>query len=310
VLSARAAEAASHRVAAVHPDPELVHALEVALLPWDVAVVSTDMEGPGATMPMAIDRARAIARSAGADVIVWVSEADDRYALWIYDVESDHASARSLVASPPFEATTAAAVALAVKALLRTTVVAPPPERFGAVMREPEWLVGVDLGAVMRFGGSSNVEGRASLGTSFWPRRAAPWGIVFQVDAGTGVSTSNPVFSGTFRDSALRVGVGALVPFERVFEFESFVGGGAHLVTLDGLLKLDGAKVEKSRVDGAVESRIGLGIRFLDGRLRLEPWIGVTVLTRWQRFQVHQETAFDFEPIALQGALRLAVALP
>lgn len=78
-------------------------------------------------MPIAVDRARDIARDERADVLVWVSASDAGHALWIYDVASDHASARELEISPPFEPATAAAVALAVKTLLRGTVIARPP---------------------------------------------------------------------------------------------------------------------------------------------------------------------------------------
>ena len=128
----RDAAAAAHRVAAVDPDPQVARALDVALSPWDVTLVEVHLESPGASMPIALDRARSIAQDSRADVVVWVSSTDDGFAVWIYDAASDHASARKIDQAPPFDGPTAAGVALSVKTLLRGTVVAPPPERFGA----------------------------------------------------------------------------------------------------------------------------------------------------------------------------------
>jgi hypothetical protein len=251
-----------------------------------------------------------------ADVIVWVSEAEDRFALWIYDVASDHASARALAESPPFEATTAAAVALAIKALLRTTAVAPPPERFGAreSFRASEWLVGVDLGAAVRFGEIVSVEGRAGLTGAFWPRNFGPWGLSLRIDSGAGVPMSTSVFVGTYRDSGLHLAAGARIPLANFIELESFLGGGVHLVTIDGFLSEGTANhvpVSSVRVDGAVESRLGFAFRFLDARMILEPWFGVTVLTHWQGYFVRGgPQVLDLNPVSPEGALRLAFTWP
>ncbi|MGH7436064.1 MAG: hypothetical protein ACRENE_10360, partial [Polyangiaceae bacterium] len=149
VVGSRTLHAAErHRIAAVDPDAELTHALDLALAPWGASVVELRLQAPGATMPFAVDRARAIAEEAHADVVVWVSGEEGAYALWIYDAASDHIGSRRLEARPPFDPATAAAVALAVKTLLRGTVVAPAGERFGAApAREARWAVGVDVGA-------------------------------------------------------------------------------------------------------------------------------------------------------------------
>ena len=188
----RSAVASGHRVAAVDPDPEVARALDVALSPWEVTLVDVHLDSPGATMPMAVDRARAIATDASAEVVVWVSSADDGFAVWIYDAASDHASARKLDRAPPFDGPTAAGVALSVKTLLRGTSVAPPPERFGVAPTESPWRVGLAGGVAQRIQASSPVEARLGVEASGWLGR---WGLMLDVEgapAGTPRAPPSP----------------------------------------------------------------------------------------------------------------------
>jgi hypothetical protein len=311
----RDARAQSHRVAAVHPDAELVRALEVALVPWDVAVVAIDLAGPGPTMPIAVDRARAIAREARADVVVWISDADEGSALWIYDAASDQARARALTEPPPFSATGAAAVALAVKALLRGTVVAPPPERSAATSPAANVLLGADWGAAFyprARGESSPFEARIGLDVSVWPRVPRFFGVLLQVETGTGLPVHHLQlgFEGTVHDSALRLEVGLHCPVAEAVSVNPSVGGGLHLLTFTGILPAHGQSPASTRLDPSFESGVGLGIRLLGDRVRVEPWVGVSVLARWQRFLVDKRSVFELGAISLEGALRVALALP
>src|SRR4029077_462084 len=102
-------------------------------------------------------------------VLVWVSASDGGHALWIYDVASDHASARELEIPPPFEPAAAAAVALALKTRLRGTVIAPAAERFGAEVSEPSWLIGAEVGVSARAARQGLVEARVGVHASAWP---------------------------------------------------------------------------------------------------------------------------------------------
>jgi hypothetical protein len=311
MATARPSLAESRRVAAVDPDEQLTRALVVALSPWGAAVLPIHIEAPGATMPIAVDRARAIARGTGADVLVWVSESDGGHALWIYDVASDHASARAIDAAPPFEPATAAEVALAVKTLLRGTVVAPPPERFGASVREPTWIVGASVGVATRFESPALTEGRLGVGASFWPAAFGHrWGASIDVEDGAGAQAESAAFSGTLSDGALRLGVGLRVPLAGWATMELSVGGALHFLTLDGVVAAEGTHVSVRRVDAGVEPRVGLDFVLLGGRLVLTPWIGMTALGRWQRFLVDDGPVVELGPIAAQAALRAGIVVP
>jgi hypothetical protein len=311
---ARSAAADSHRVAAVDPDEQLARALEVALSPWGATVLQVHIETPGATMPIAVDRARSIAQGANADVLVWVSDSDGGHALWIYDLASDHASARALDAAPPFEPATAAAVALAVKTLLRGTVIAPPPERFGAVAPEhaslPSWILGASVGVATRFTSSSLTSGRAALEASFWPAALGHRvGLALDLEDGLSARAESTTFNGTLSDGAARLALGARLPLADWATLEPSLGGALHLLTLDGIV-LERTNVDVRRLDVAFEPRLGLDFTLLGGRLLFGPWVGATALGRWQRFLVHGASVVEVGPVGMEGALRLALAIP
>ncbi len=305
------AHAESHRVAAVDPDAQLTRALDVALSAWGASIVEVRSQAPGATMPIAVDRARIMAREAGADVVVWVSSAEDGYALWIYDAASDHASARELDSPPPFDAATAAGVALAVKTLLRATVVAPPGERFGAPETDGAWTVGAFVGGSARLGTSLPIEGRLGLHAAVWP---APFsrrvGLSLDLETGSGSPVMAPTFSGRIADAAARLAVATRVPVGARLEGELSVGAAAHRVNLDGVVLDRPLHVSATRIDATIEPRLGVELVLLHGRLRLEPWFGLTLWTQWQRFFVHGSQVVDLAPVGLEGALRAALAFP
>lgn len=307
----RSPAADAHRIAAVDPDAQLTRALDVALSPWGAGIVEVHLEAPGATMPIAVDRARDIARDTHADVIVWVSDAEGGYALWIYDAASDHTSSRRLESSPPFDAATAAAVALAVKTLLRGTVVAPPPERFGAVVRQPRWMLGASFGVGLHLGTPVLAEPRIGLHASAWPSAwGHRWGVAFEVESGPGAHPSTGSLAGTVTDSAVRVAVAARVPVSDVFALEASVGGGLHLVVMEGVVVSESSSVSAARVDVAVEPRLGVSFSTLGGRLVLAPWLGASMFPRWQRFLVHGAPAVEMGALAVEGALCAVLAFP
>jgi hypothetical protein len=302
----RASAAAGHRVAAVDPDPQVARALDVALSPWDVTLVEVHLESPGATMPIALDRARSIAQGADAEVVVWVSSAEDGYAVWIYDSASDHASARKLEQSPPFDGPTAAGVALSVKTLLRGTVVAPPTERFGAGAGDRPWRVGLSAGASSRTTASSPLEPRFGLQAGGWARY---WGAVLDVETGPGTHPASPALAGTLTDSAVRIALAARWPLSSAVAIEPSLGGALHWAHLDVVVS-DASPAKIDRLDGAFEPRLAVDFGLAGGRVHLAPWVGVSVLTRWQRFHVHGAPVLELAPVTLQVALCAEVALP
>ena len=303
----RAASAAGHRVAAVDPDPQVARALDVALSPWDVTLVEVHLESPGATMPIALDRARSIAQDAGAEVVVWVSSGADGFAVWIYDAASDHASARKLEQSPPFDGPTAAGVALSVKTLLRGTVVAPPPERFGASPGAP--LEGRPQSWALP-GGRRGLADRAAL-------RRARLGLGAQLGGAAGSRGRARLAPGERR--ALRDAHGhrrearscsAMAAVERASRSSPrwaarCIWRGSTAVVVAGATPVS---VNRWTQPSSRGSRSILAL--LGSRLHLAPWIGASVLTRWQRFQVHDVRVLELAPVTLEAALCAAIELP
>jgi hypothetical protein len=304
----RDASAAAHRVAAVDPDPQVARALDVALSPWDVALVELHLESPGASMPIALDRARLIAHEANADVVVWVSSTDDGFAVWIYDAASDHASARKIEQAPPFDGPTAAGVALSVKTLLRGTVIAPPPERFGAAIPERPWRLGLSFGASSRTTSTSPFEPRLGVEASGMARY---WGGVVDVEFGPGWHPpESSALTGTVTDAAVRVGLAARLPLSTSVALEPSLGGALHWERLGGVVVADALPVSIDRLNVAFEPRIAVDVALAGGWLHLGPWFGASVLTRWQRFLVHDLVVLEIQPASVQAALCAAVTLP
>ncbi len=311
------ARAERTRVAAVSPDAELARALDIALSPWGAAVAQVGPAGPGAFPRMTLARARDVAKETHADVVMWVSQSDGRYAAWIYDLASDRASLRELAAGPPFDATTAAAVALSVKALLRFTVVAPPPERFRAPTEEPTWAFGLSAGIASHNGSELLWEPRTDLYGSFWPAALGHrWGATIGVSSGLGVHVDNPTsqgttFSGTLTDFAFRAAIGARIPLRAWLAMEVSMGTAIHFVSLQATI--DGQPTQEvavHRFDVGFEPRIALSFALLDGLVRVAPWLGATVLTAWQRFTVYGDVELEVSPTTAEAGLRAEFVLP
>ena len=306
------ARAATHRVAVIDADQALVHALDVALSPWGVEVDEHAVVAPGATMPMATDRARALASDARADAVVWLSSSDGGYALWVYDAESDHASARRLPAAPPFDDTTAAAIALSVKTVLRATTLAPPRERFGAsfASEDTTWRFDVDVGGAVRTGDPRVVEPRGGVGGGYWPARYAyRVGLLVGVEGGTGIHVHGDRFTASVLDVSLRLALAASVRIAPAIALVPSLGAAAHAVFIDGFVATSGAPASLQRIDPAVEPRLLLDFATFAGRVHFGPWIGVAWMTRSQQVLVRGAEVFDFAPVVAHAALRVSLGI-
>ncbi len=119
------------RVALVEPPANLLDAVSVALSPWSLRVVPVAATPPASNnVAAAKAEARALSQEHHAAVVLWISApAGAEPSLWLYDAQTEQISVRPLPQAPPFDEPSAAAIALTVKTLLRSTAVAPPKER-------------------------------------------------------------------------------------------------------------------------------------------------------------------------------------
>ena len=316
LVAIRPASAEGRRVAAVSPDVQLARALDIALSPWGASVTQVDVGEPGPSGAMSTDQARTIARASKVDVVMWVAESKGRYAVWIYDLASNRARRRDLDAGPPFDATTAAAVALSIKALLRFTVVAPPPERLTPPSEGATWAFGVGASVASHNGTELLFEPRTELSGGFWPAVLGHrWGLIVGASAGFGVHVDSPTARGTFHaslsDFSLRAALATRIPLRSWLAFEASAGAAVHFVNLQGTIDSQPPQqITVDRFDGAFEPRIALSFDVLGGLVRIAPWLGVSILTAWQRFVVYGETKLEVSPTTAELGLRAELALP
>src|SRR5262249_11955071 len=162
---------------------------------------------------------------------------------------------------------------------------APPLERFGATELEPTWIVGPTVGVAARPSATWTFEGRLGVHASFWPASLGRrWGATLDVESGYGEPADTTTFTGTLIAYAVRAGIGARTPIARAVVLEPSLGGTMHLVSLAGTVLAEAAHISILRLDGALEPRVALSIGMLGGQLQISPWVGLTLLTRWQRF--------------------------
>lgn len=128
---ARRVAAGETRVAFVDPTPGVLDAVTVALSPWGLRVVSISTAPPPTELAPATVMARDVARDHDASAVVWIALAPrgEGASLWLYDSQTEQMMIRPLSKGPPFDDASAAALALTVKTLLRSTTVAPVQER-------------------------------------------------------------------------------------------------------------------------------------------------------------------------------------
>jgi hypothetical protein len=218
---AMSAPAARQRVVLADPDPELRHAMEQALAPWQLQVV---VDGPPPS------DAAAAEQQADADTarfVVW----RDGDLLVVYDRElgqTERRASRSGVLDPP----TAAAAALTIKTMMRlpppppdqaiTVVVESPPPVPPPVpppLGEPEprrWLrVQARISTRIARSDETAISTRFGGAAAIQPWATSGWRFGLAGDGGTSIAVSRASFKGTWSEW-------------------SVVGAGIRRSTLDG----------------------------------------------------------------------------
>lgn len=301
-----------HTVALVRPDSQWLRAVNVSLSAWDITVVGVDVPGPGSALPEAQSEAEDVARTSHADAVVWLTRADPGCVLWIYDVATMHVGSRVLGDRPPFDDPTAAAAALSVKALLRSSPLAPPDHTLAApaISAPVASVLWIEADAGARLIPPSLVEPRVGLGIAVWPRLLDNWGVGVEGAAGLGVplSRTSPTFlQARFSEVSASASARKRVSLGRVFALEPALGGSLHFTTVRGSALADDEAVLAHRIDGSLDAALSLDLRAGGTYLGLRAGAEVWLVT--QRYLVEGVTVLSLAPFMASVVLRLRAGL-
>jgi hypothetical protein len=239
------------RVVLADPDPELRHAMEQVLAPWQLEVVIEVL--PPADTAMAGQRADADT----ARFVVW----RDGEQLVVYDRELEFAErrdSRSGMLDPP----TAAAAALTIKTMMRLPP--PPPEVKPPPPSPPEAEPGVELrlraGVATRIArGDAEVTARFGGAAELRPWSSWGWRIGVAGDAGTSTAVDRASFTGTWKEWAI-LGVLSWTYARDGWEVEPHGGAGIRRSTLDGsemsVPRRESATLATARAGVAIRRRV------------------------------------------------------
>ena len=293
--------------------PTLRAAIALALEPWRIHVIELDDVAPPSSVPEAAAAARVIAVARSVDAVTWVTRTTESRTLWLYDLRDEQLVLRPIHGDPEDEAA-AAALALTLKTLLRSSTIAPPEEQRGSRTPSPEsppprrfWFEaegGVRLATI----GNRAIAPRIGLSFAYWPAAAAGHaGAVLRVEDGLGFSVRTSEFQGRLADHDLGIGLRGNVPLGDGVRLEPGLGGTLHLTTLDGA-PIDGRATSLTRVDPSIDLGMALAVPLGKGfeagvRLNAAFW------TRWQRYELGGGTYFDVSPIQLTASLFLGAGL-
>jgi hypothetical protein len=313
------------RVALVAPNPALERAARSSLEPWDIEVLVVPPPSPGATMPGTSEAARAVAASHRAAAVVWLSEHESGFALWIYDRQADRVTARRLPGPPPLDEPGAAAVALSIKTLLRHSAVAPARERFGssaapllsaahaprsASESARSSVLDLEARAALRLGRArpGAPELRSGFGLLWWP--GSDWaGLSVRAAFGPGVLVHDTRLRGRLTDAELTVAGAARYELTRTVRLSASAGASAHFLLLDGVVLAAARPARALRLDPALTAE--LGSDWLVTRwLRIGPRASVSWLLRRQRYLVRGDGVLTLSTLAFEAGLALAATLP
>lgn len=280
VVGALAASADEpRRVVMMSPPPGLDTAVESALAGWPIAV-TTAQGDPGATMPAAGEKARAIGAAEGAGAVVWIASDGTGHAVWVYDVPSGRVTARRLAHPPPFDEPTAAAVALTIKTLLRHSAVVPVLERYGveearaqlraevaaggarSLAREPPIRLETVAGARIRPTEASDLELRLGAGLRYTPGWLGGRGSALaRIRTGSGVAVTEPDFVGRYSDLTASLGAAArFLAGSRVALVPS-AGASLHFTSIDGAVRSQAARGHASRINPSLDGAIAIELQ-------------------------------------------------
>jgi hypothetical protein len=287
-------------------------AITTALEPWSIHVVEITAPALPGQMPDAARDARAIATERGVDAIAWVSESPSGRSLWLYDLRNDQLVLRQ-IGGDPEEESSAAAVALTLKTLLRASTIAPPQERLGGEVspgspRPRRLRIEVAGGARLFATNTSAVSPRLGVAVAWWPQLFAQRiSLGLRLEEGLGTSIHTEEFRGRLGDHAAGLFARGSFPIGGRFFFEPGIGATAHLMTLDGA-PIDSQPSDVTRLNPSVDGSLGFFAAF-GQRVDVGARLSGSVWTRWQSYQLDRGRAFEVSPVQMQAEIFVGAVL-
>jgi hypothetical protein len=302
-----------HRLVVVADDARIVHAIEAAVEPWDIEVV-TSLE----TAPSNAEGAAAIAAREHADAVAWTTQTS----IWLYETRGGRLVSREIARVATYDEASAAAVALSLKTLIRMGSLSPdappsastPPKASASVAPAtppppsarpsiPRMARGMSLEAEV---GARFVETDAALAEPRLAVAAGVWlehvGLFLSLTGGSGSSVARAGLAGTFYDFGASLALRGAFETGRV-RWMPGAGIGAHVAWLSASIATGPANV--LRVDPSADAELFVAY-MLGARAFVGLRAGVSILLRRQQVFVDDAPALTFAPAMIDLGFRAA----
>ncbi len=313
-------------------------AVALALSPWHVDVRRGDGAAPRSTMPRAADEARDIAVRYHAVGVAWLAAPDGSApALFVYDAKTEQVVSRAYATGLPLDEPSAAAAALSVKTLFRSSTVAPLEERIGAeIVREaPDKRrlvpteapappaprpaaptaptaggprLRLEVGGAIRSPAVSEADAQVGVGVAYHLGRDRAVGMALELRAGPGLAISTDRFVGRYTEVSGALWFRYRKRIGSYFALTPAVGTALRGSWLSGLVVGTTAERAESRADVAMA--LGLAAEWVAS----DNWLvgleaSVAYRARYQRYLVDAVPVLTLRAIEPTLALRISTGL-
>jgi hypothetical protein len=304
LTAASARSEGQRRIVVLQPDDELFRAISLSLSPWDVETIRSDAS-PQASQPEAVEGASHLARELGVEAVVWISSAERGSLLWVFDARSGDFAVRTLAEKPPFDSAQAAAVALSVKTLLRSSAVAPPAERLGAQPsaaseESPRAEAGfaLELGAGGYWLAKRQAELMIQLAAVAWIPSARRLGVSLSLSLGPGFRIEDARYWGHYREFVVGGRMRYRVLHEPRLSASVSLGGALHFTTFEGTLVERSVESKVSRMNPSLDLETSLSV-YVTSAMYLGASAGAAYSPRYRRYLIEGEPVFSPWPAAV-----------